>query len=93
MDGGKNVKTSGSRAEVWHGTAKKTTGGLTKSNLMMNKLGRIVSKKKHATAKREMRLLKHGYGTKKGKFGFVRVDKTSATKSKKRRYRKKGSKK
>jgi len=66
-------KTIGSRAEVWHGHAKKTSGGLVKSDLMKNKAGRIVSKKKHVTAKKEMRLLKHGYGTKKGKFGYVKL--------------------
>jgi hypothetical protein len=65
--------TIGSRAQVWHRTAKKTSGGLTRNHLMMNKSGRIVSKAKHNTAKRENRLLKHGYGTKKGKFGFVKV--------------------
>ena len=27
------MKTFGSRAEVWHGNAKKTTGGLTKKDL------------------------------------------------------------
>ena len=63
----------GTRAEVWHGTAKKTPGGLTKNHLMMNKHGRIVSRAKHTTAKHEMRLLKHGFGTQKGKFGFVKV--------------------
>ena len=45
----------GSRAQVHHGTAYKTTGGLKHSDLMMNKHGRIVSRKKHATAKREKR--------------------------------------
>lgn len=65
----------GSRPQVWHGTAKKTPGGLTKADLMMNKHGRIVSRAKHASAKKEMRLLKHGYGTKKGKFGYVKVGK------------------
>jgi hypothetical protein len=65
--------TIGTRAQVWHGTAKKTSGGLTKSDLMMNKAGRIVSKSKHFSAKKEKRLLKHGYGTQKGKFGFVKV--------------------
>ena len=35
----------GTRAQVWHGTCKKTAGGLTKSHLMMNKHGRIVSRK------------------------------------------------
>ena len=70
-------KTEGSRAEVWHGTAKKTSGGLLKSDLMKTKAGRIVSKKKHFSAKKEMRLLKHGYGTKKGHFGFVKLGEKS----------------
>jgi hypothetical protein len=69
------MHTIGTRAQVWHGTAKKTSGGLLKSDLMMNKHGRIVSRAKHSTAKKEMRLLKHGYGTKKGKFGFVKMSK------------------
>lgn len=67
----------GSRAQVWHGTAYKTSGGLTKSHLMQNKNGRIVSTKKHQTAKKEMRLVKAGYGTKKGKFGFVKLSSKS----------------
>jgi hypothetical protein len=37
--------TVGSRRQVWNGTAKHTSGGLTKSDLMMSH-GRIVSKKK-----------------------------------------------
>lgn len=68
--------TFGSRAQVWHGTAYKTSGGLTKSHLIKNKAGHIVSKSKHNTAKKEKRLVKAGYGTKKGKFGFVRLGKT-----------------
>ena len=66
----------GSRAQVMHGTAYKTEGNLTKNKLMMNKHGRIVSEKKHHTAKNEKRLLKHGYGTQKGAFGFVKTDGT-----------------
>lgn len=79
------MKTFGSRAEVFHGTAKKTTGGLTKSDLMKNKHGEIVSKKKHFTAKKEKRLEKAGFYTQKGKFGFVRksAKKTSKARSKK----------
>jgi hypothetical protein len=65
-------KTVGSRAQVWHGTAKKTKGGLTKSGLLMNKHGRIVSKKMHFTAKKQKRLIKAGYITKKGHFGFIK---------------------
>jgi hypothetical protein len=63
----------GSRAEVWHGTAKHTSGGLTKSHLMKNKSGRIVSRKKHFSAKKDNRLVKAGFKTKKGHFGFVKV--------------------
>lgn len=74
----------GSRAQVWHGTAYKTKGQLKKDNLMMNKRGRVVSKKKHNTAKKEKRLIKAGYFTKKGKFGFVRKS-SSKPKSRKRR--------
>ena len=59
----------GSRAQVWHETAHETSGGLKKGDLMQNKNGRIVSKKKHHTAKKEKRLVKAGYHTKKGKFG------------------------
>ena len=74
----------GSRASVWHGNAKHTSGGLTKNNLMMNKNGRIVSKSKHNTAKKEMRLVKCGYGTKRGKFGFVRIKPTRKCKGSKK---------
>ena len=58
----------GSRAQVEHGTAYKTPGGLKKANLLMNKNGHIVSRKKHFTAKKERRLEKAGYKTKKGVF-------------------------
>lgn len=61
----------GSRAQVWHGTAYKTTGGLTKRDLMMSH-GRVVSRKKHFTAKKEKRLEKAGYFAKKGSFGFIK---------------------
>jgi DVNP family len=60
-------KTIGTRAEVWHGTAKKTSGGLQKDDLLQNKSGRIVSKAKHHTAKKEMRLKKFGFGPKSRK--------------------------
>jgi|APGre2960657423_1045063.scaffolds.fasta_scaffold03570_3 hypothetical protein len=74
-------QTTGTRAQVWHGTAKKTSGGLTKTALMMNKHGRIVSRKKHNTAKKEKRLVKAGFLTKKGQFGFIKKG------TKRRRYR------
>lgn len=89
MIGGKQ-RTIGSRAEVWHGTATKTSGGLTKSHLMQNKHGRIVSRKKHATAKRENRLVKAGFGTKKGHFGYVTKDGATSRKGSRRRKHKGG---
>ncbi len=45
-------KTVGSKSEVWHGTAKHTSGGLTQKDLAKNKSGKIVSKKKQAAGKR-----------------------------------------
>ena len=67
------AKGAGGRAQVWHGTAYQTSGGLTKDDLLQNKRGRIVSRRKNKTAKAEQRLLKHGYGYEKGKFGYKRV--------------------
>lgn len=83
-------KRLGSRAEVFHGKARQTTGGLRKKDLMKNKHGEIVSKKKHRTAKKENRLEKHGYFAQKGKFGFV---KKSVSLSKKRTSKKKTARK
>ena len=42
----------GSRAQVMHRTAWKTSGGLTKKDLKYNKNGKIVSKKMSAAAKK-----------------------------------------
>ena len=78
----------GTRAQVWHGTAYKTTGGLTKGDLMKNKSGRIVSMAKHFTAKKEKRLVKAGFLTKKGHFGFIKNGK-----SMRKSRRRKGSRK
>ena len=75
INGKKFKELFGSRQQVMNGTAYKTAGELTKSHLMMNKWGRIVSRKKHATAKKEKRLVKHGYTAKKGKFGYVKIGK------------------
>ena len=41
---------------VWHGNAIRTPGGLTKSDLMINKRGKIVSKKRHFNALRDPHL-------------------------------------
>ena len=58
----------GKRQQVGHGTAYKTSGGLTKKDLVFTKRGRWVSKLKHKTAKKEKRLEKAGYKPKKGTF-------------------------
>ena len=72
----------GARRQVWSGTAYMTEGGLTKDKLHYNKRGRIVSKKKFNTAKKEKRLQKHGFFTVKGKFGYVKKGTKSRSKSK-----------
>ena len=85
-DGKKYVSKTGTRRQVFGTSAHKpsaymTSGGLTKNDLVLSH-GRIVSKKKHLTAKKEKRLEKHGYFAKKGKFGFVKR-KTRKTKKNK----------
>ncbi len=67
------MQTIGTRAQVWHGNAQKTSGGLTKSHLMKNKNGRIVSRRKHSSGKKSIkRLRKLGYVAKKGHFTLFR---------------------
>ncbi len=63
------MMTVGSKSQVWHGTAKHTSGGLKKSDLMKTKKGRIVSKRKHAAGLKALKQLKKsGYVAKKGTF-------------------------
>ena len=85
IKGKKYSMVKGSRAQVQNGTAYKTPGGLTKKNLKMNKWGRIVSAKKSATAKKENRLGKAGYKTKKGTFGAFKNGKAVTKKRRKSR--------
>ncbi len=66
---GGGMMTVGSKSQVYHGTAKHTSGGLTKKDLMKTKKGRIVSKKKHAAGLKALKQLKKaGYVAKKGTF-------------------------
>lgn len=59
----------GSKAQVYHGTAEKTSGGLKKADLMQTAAGRIVSKKAHAAGLKAInRLRKAGFVAKKGEF-------------------------
>jgi hypothetical protein len=72
MMGGKRGSMVGTKAQVWHGTAHHTSGGLTKKDLMKHK-GRIVSKKKHALGKKAFKkLVAAGYKPKKGTFKLFR---------------------
>ncbi len=69
QEGGAKIPAVGSKAAVFHGTAKHTSGGLTKKDLMKTKRGRIVSRKKHAAGQKAIRKLrKLGYVAKKGTF-------------------------
>lgn len=72
IKGKKYPELVGSRTQVLNETAFKTAGDLEKKDLIMNKWGRIVSLKKHKTAKKEKRLEQHGYFAKKGQFGYVK---------------------
>jgi hypothetical protein len=63
----------GSKAQVFHGTAKHTSGGLEKKDLVQNKHGRIVSRKKMALGKKALKhLVKAGYKAKKGTFKIMK---------------------
>lgn len=70
----------GSRRQVFEGFAYKTTGDLTKSDLVRNKVGRYVSGVKHRTAKKENRLRKHGWTSRRGHFGPVKMTATQKKK-------------
>ena len=50
MEGG-FAQRVGTRRLVWNGKAKQTPGGLKKEDLLQNKHGRIVSKKRSQTMK------------------------------------------
>jgi len=76
-------KKYGTRAEVMHGVAEMTTGRRRKSYFFKNKHGEIVSKKLSLLAKKEKRLEKAGYFTRKGVFGAFKKDSKSAKKAKK----------
>ena len=59
----------GSKAQVWHGTAAHTSGGLKKGDLVKNKHGRIVSRRKMMAGRKALKYLtRKGYKAKKGSF-------------------------
>ena len=72
MSGGSHGPAIGTKAQVWHGSAHHTSGGLKKKDLMKHK-GRIISRKKHALGKKALKnLIKAGYKAKKGTFKLFR---------------------
>ena len=88
----------GSRAQVAHGTAYKTSYGavkprgdaLTKKDIKKNKHGRYVSKAKSSKGKTLLkRLHRKGYYTRKGKFGAVRKTQRRSTRGRARGTRRK----
>ena len=78
-------KCVGSRAEVGHKTAYRTSGGLTLGNLKQNKHGRWVSKRLSHMAKSQKRLERAGYYTRKGTFGSFHKSATKSRRVKRRR--------
>ena len=74
------AKTIGTRAEVMHGAAERTSGGLKKKGLKYNPRGEIVSVKKSQGAKKSSPLKKQGFITEAKKAakttgGFVLMQK------------------
>ncbi len=82
------MQTSGSKAMVFHGTAKHTAGGLEKKDLVKNKHGRIVSRKKMLQGKKALKFLtRKGYKAKKGSFKlFRKTTRKSQSKSKSKNF-------
>lgn len=81
MSGG--MSAVGTRAQVMHGTAHHTSGGLTKKDLKYNKRGRIVSRRASSAGKRAIRRLERaGYKARKGSFKlFTRKNRRSTRKN------------
>ena len=85
-------QTVGTRAQVWHGTAQKTSGGLTKKDLIMKK-GRLKSRRASQKAKKNNNLKKAGWTTRKGEFGAVRIGEEGTRKSKSKSKKRKSPRK
>lgn len=82
----KKIKAVGSKAQVFHGTAKHTSGGLRKKDLMKRK-GRIISRRKYEAGKRAIKHLRSmGFIAKKGTFKLFKKIPVSS----KRRHTRRG---
>lgn len=73
----------GSRAQVWHRTAYKTSGGLKHDDLKQNEEGRIVSKVKSRLGKSQKHLGSHLQPKGSGVFGPKTVKKGGKNNDKK----------
>ena len=78
------TKKFGTRSEVVDGLAQFTRGGLSATDLMVNKSGKIVSKKKSELAKKNYEI--HGF---KKRAAATTIEPEAAAPKKKRRRRKK----
>ena len=90
-----DIKRYGTRAEVWHGTARMTRGRLTKKDFVKNKHGRIVSRiksLKHSKNSDKNPLKKQGYQQKKGSKTFGALNPEEKNKSKKNKVKSKNNK-
>ena len=91
------MKKVGSRAEVMHGSAERTgygKKGLKRGDLMYSKSsGKIVSRRMSRRAKRDKRLIRAGWKTKKGVFGAFHVSGKKRGTRRRRRTRRKGRRK
>ena len=85
-----SIPRIGSKAQVYHGTARQTPGGLKKGDLLFKK-GRIISRRKSAAGKKAIKhLFALGFKPKKGQFTLMRKSMAksgSKRKSKTRRVR------
>ena len=79
-----SIPRIGSKAQVFHGTARQTSGGLKKSDLIFKK-GRIISRRKSAAGKKAIQhLFALGYKPKKGQFTLMRKSMAKRAASKRR---------
>jgi hypothetical protein len=78
-----SIPRIGSKAQVFHGTARQTSGGLKKADLFFKK-GRIISRRKSAAGKKAIKhLFALGFKPKKGQFTLMRKSMAKQSKSKK----------
>ena len=79
INGRKYDLLEGSRAQVWHRKAYRTSGGLTHADLKQNDDGRIVSRVKSRLGKSQKHLGSHLQPKGSGKFGPRTVKKGGAS--------------